>query len=107
MSGMPPTNNNPPTGNYKVDIVTQITTLAISSLGLVAALAWNDLWRRFIEKYLKTWLPEMSEILSLFIYAVIVTLLAVIVTINLTILKDDIINTPSVPLVMNNNVQSK
>lgn len=86
------------TGNYKVDIVTQMTTLAISSFALAAGLAWNSLIKTFIEKYLKTWLPEMSEILSMFIYAILITVLAVIVTINLTLLKDDIINTPSVPL---------
>uniref|UniRef100_A0A6C0JTV0 Uncharacterized protein n=1 Tax=viral metagenome TaxID=1070528 RepID=A0A6C0JTV0_9ZZZZ len=96
MSG---TSNIPPvTGNYKVDIVVQITNLAIGGFSLVAALAWNEAIKRFIEKYVKVWLPEMSETLSLLIYALIVTALAIFVTITLTIIKQEIINTPSVPL---------
>jgi hypothetical protein len=98
MSSTNPSNNTPPTGNYKVDIVIQITNLAIASFSLVAALAWNQMVSRFIDRYIKVWLPELSETLSLLIYALIVTGLAIFVTINLTILKDDIINTPSVPL---------
>lgn len=59
-------------------------TLTTSGFGLVAALAWNDAIKGVIDKYLKPFLGEGSNIFSLLIYAVIVTVLAVFITLQLT-----------------------
>ena len=65
-------------------IVKQMLSLVTSGFGLVAALAWNEVVKEGIEVYIKPYVPEGSKVLSLFIYAIIVTTLAVIVTLQLT-----------------------
>ncbi|MBI4089278.1 MAG: hypothetical protein HY424_01065 [Candidatus Levybacteria bacterium] len=67
-----------------VEIARQMLTLATSGFGLVAALAWNSLIQDFVNNYIKKWLPQGSSLLSLFIYAVIITILAVFVTLQLS-----------------------
>lgn len=67
-----------------IEIVRQILTLATAGFGLVAALAWNSLIQAFVEDYIKVWLPTGGKITSLIIYAVIITILAVFVTYQLT-----------------------
>jgi len=64
-------------------VVKQMLTLATNGFGLVAALAWNSVIQEFVNSYLKQWIPG-SGLITLFIYAVIVTLLAVLVTLQLT-----------------------
>lgn len=66
-----------------VELVKQMLTLATSGFGLVAALAWNSLVQEFVANYIKKWLPA-SGLLSLLIYALIVTALAVFVTYQLS-----------------------
>ncbi len=67
-----------------IEAVRQMLTLATSGFGLVAALAWNELVKAVVENYIKVYLPEGSQIISLLLYAVIVTLLAVTVTLQLS-----------------------
>lgn len=67
-----------------VEVVRQMLTLSTSGFGLVAALAWNNVIQEFVNKYVKKWLPDGSGIISLLIYAIIVTLLAVFVTLQLS-----------------------
>ena len=67
-----------------VEIVRQMLTLATAGLGLVAALAWNSLIQTFVDEYIKKWLPSGSKILSLAIYAIVITILAVFVTYQLS-----------------------
>lgn len=67
-----------------IEIVRQILTLATAGFGLVAALAWNSLIQAFVEDYIKIWLPGGGKITSLVVYAVVVTVLAVFVTYQLT-----------------------
>ncbi len=67
-----------------IEIVRQMLTLATAGFGLVAALAWNSLIQTFVEDYIKIWLPELGKLTSLLIYALIVTILAVIVTLQLS-----------------------
>lgn len=67
-----------------IEIVRQMLTLATAGFGLVAALAWNSLIQLVVEKYVKVWLPDFGEVISLTIYAVIVTVLAVFVTLQLS-----------------------
>lgn len=67
-----------------IEIVKQMLTLATSGFGLVSALAWNSVIQEFVNSYIKKWLPNESGIFSLLIYAVVVTLIAVFVTIQLS-----------------------
>lgn len=70
--------------NLPLAIVKQMLSLVTSGFGLVAALAWNELVKKTIETYLEPYLPKDSEVISLLIYAVLVTALAVIITLQLT-----------------------
>ena len=65
-------------------VVKQMLSLATSGFGLVAALAWNELVKETLNTYVKPYLPEGSKVISLLIYAGIVTFLAVVVTLQLT-----------------------
>jgi hypothetical protein len=71
-----------------IEIVKQITLLSTSGFGLVAALAWNSVIQEFVNVYVKKWLPAGSGILSLLIYALIITILAVVITLQLSKLSD-------------------
>lgn len=67
-----------------VEVVKQMLTLSTSGFGLVAALAWNSLIQEFVNNYVKKLLPQGSSIISLLIYAIIVTALAVFITFQLS-----------------------
>ena len=60
-------------------------TLATAGFGLVAALAWNDAIQAFVNKYLSF---DGSGIVSKFFYAVLITVIAVVVTVNLSRVKE-------------------
>lgn len=66
------------------ELVKQMLTLATSGFGLVAALAWNSLIQEFVNSYIKKLLPDGSGIISLLIYALVITVLAVFVTYQLS-----------------------
>lgn len=70
------------------DVLKQITTLATSAFGLVAALAWNSVIQELVVTYIKPYIGAGSGIISLLIYAVIVTVLAVLVTLQLSKLQE-------------------
>lgn len=63
-------------------IITQTLGFISSAFVLVAALAWNDAIRELISSYF----PSSSGLISRFIYALIVTGIAVIVTMRLSAL---------------------
>jgi hypothetical protein len=65
-------------------ILKQMLTLTASGFGLVAALAWNNVIQEFVETKIKPFLPKGSGLISLTIYAVIITILAVGVTYQMT-----------------------
>ena len=65
-------------------VVSQMLALATSGFGLVAARAWNEVIKQFIEDYVKPYLGKGSGIVSLLIYAVGVTILAVAITVQLS-----------------------
>lgn len=71
-----------------LEVMTQMLTLATSGFGLVAALAWNSLIQEVVNTYIKKVLPAGSGIISLLIYAAIVTMLAVVVTYQLSKIKE-------------------
>lgn len=79
--------DSPSKKQLHLEIVTQMLSLATSALGLVAALAWNSFIQEVVNNYIKKFLPN-SGMISLFIYAVIVTIIAVVVTMNLAKIKE-------------------
>jgi hypothetical protein len=64
-------------------IIKNVISLSTSGFGLVVALAWNELIRTTVSQYLTPILGEGGGIISLLIYALTVTTLAVIVTMEL------------------------
>ena len=72
------------------ELIKQMLTLATSGFGLVAALAWNSLIQELVNSYVKKLLPSNSGIVSLLIYALVVTVLAVFVTYQLSKLSDKV-----------------
>jgi len=65
------------------EIIKQMITLSSSGFGVVAALAWNNVIQEFVKNYITKWLPQ-GGLLSLLIYAIVVTSLAVFVTYQLS-----------------------
>ncbi len=72
------------------ELIKQMLTLATSGFGLVAALAWNSLIQEFVNSYVKKFLPANSGIISLFVYALVVTILAVFITYQLSRILDKV-----------------
>ena len=72
------------TGELKKRFASQLLKLVTSGFGLVAALAWNEVIKEFIVEYVKPLFGESSGIISLIIYAIAVTLLAVLITYQLS-----------------------
>lgn len=65
---------------FHVELAKQMLTLATAAFGLVAALAWNQFIQELVNTYIKQWFDVGGKLLSMGIYAVIVTILAVVVT---------------------------
>jgi len=73
---------------YQLAVVSQMLSLATSGFGLVAALAWNNVIKEVVENYIKPLIGGGSGVASLLIYAIIVTFLAVMATLQLSRLKE-------------------
>lgn len=67
-----------------IAVLKQMLTLATSGFGLVAALAWNSAIQELVNTYIKPYLPVSSGLISLVLYAILVTIIAVMVTVNLS-----------------------
>ncbi|NYT12385.1 MAG: hypothetical protein GKC03_07560 [Methanomassiliicoccales archaeon] len=59
---------------FKVLVLETVAALMTAAFGLIAALAWNEAIKALIAEYLSAG----SELIGLFIYAIIVTVIAVI-----------------------------
>ncbi len=66
-------NNNK---NLRSEFLKTMTGLITAAFGLVAALAWNDTIKAMINRFV----PAGSGLKSMLIYAIIVTVIAVVVT---------------------------
>lgn len=55
--------------------LTTMISLATAAFGVVAALAWNE----FITELVKAYLPAQAGLLGLFTYAIVITVIAVVV----------------------------
>ena len=71
-------------------VIKQMLSLATAGFGLVAALAWNNVIKEAVDAYVKPYLPQGSGVISLLLYAIIITLLAVTVTLNLSRLAEKV-----------------
>lgn len=69
---------------FHLEVARQMVALSTAGFGLVAALAWNNLIQFIVNTYIKKWLPAGGQIISMAIYAIIVTILAVIITLQLS-----------------------
>ncbi len=63
----------------KVEILEKMTDLATAGFGLVAALAWNEA----ISALFSAIFPKAGDIIAKFVYAVIITILVVLITLKL------------------------
>ena len=63
-------------GKFKIMFLETTAALITSAFGLVAALAWNEA----IKAAIAMWLSADDEVIGLVIYALIVTVIAVIAT---------------------------
>ena len=61
----------------KGQVLQTIATLITTAFGLIAALAWNEAIKAIILQFL----PKGSDLTGLLIYAVVITIIAVIATI--------------------------
>lgn len=61
-------------------VVEKMITLSTAAFGVVAALAWNNVIQEFVKNYIQPLIGGTSGMWSLLIYAVLVTALAVAVT---------------------------
>jgi len=68
----------------QIEIVRRMLNLATAGFGLVAALAWNNLIQEVVKKYIAVWIPDFGPVFTLLMYAMIVTILAVLITFHLT-----------------------
>lgn len=64
-------------------IATQTLTMVVSSLGLVAALAWNEAIKEYVNVNIKPFFSRGSGVISLFIYAIVITVITVLATLQL------------------------
>ena len=63
--------------DFVQSVIKTIITLVTTAFGLVAGLAWNDA----IQKLIESVMGAGDALTGLFIYAVVVTIIAVVVTI--------------------------
>lgn len=68
---------------FHIELLRQMLTLATAGFGLVSALAWNSFIQEAVNIYIKPYFPNGS-LFSLFIYAVLVTVIAVLITYQLS-----------------------
>jgi len=65
-------------------LLQNILVLSASGFGVVVALAWNEFIKSLVTNYIDPFLGKNGSSISLFIYALAVTLMAVIVTMQLS-----------------------
>ncbi len=68
---------------FREELFEQLVTLSTTGFGLVAALAWNDAVQEFVKQYIQPFYPN-GGVISKFLYALFITLLAVLITYQLS-----------------------
>lgn len=67
-------------------VVAESIAMVTTAFGLVAALAWNEAIKAFIE----SWVPKGRGVLPLFLYAMLVTAIAILISQRLIKIKNDL-----------------
>jgi uncharacterized protein DUF5654 len=70
-------------GSLPYTVIKNIVSLSTSGFGLVVALAWNEVIRTAVKEYLDPILGKDGSIISLGVYAIVITTLAVLFTMQL------------------------
>jgi len=65
-------------------ILQNMITLGASGFGLVVALAWNEAIKKFVDTVITPYLGPNGSLISTFVYAFVITIVAVLVTMQLT-----------------------
>lgn len=66
--------------NLRQTAVSEMIRLMTASFGLIAALAWNQVIQELVKNYIQPIFGKDSGLISLLIYALVVTILAVTIT---------------------------
>lgn len=69
--------------SFREALFSQLLALSTSGFGLVAALAWNETIQQLVKQYIVPRVPG-SGLISQLIYALLITLLAVFITYQLS-----------------------
>lgn len=72
--------------SFKRELLEQMMSLSTAGFGLVAALAWNEAIKSFVEQYIQPYFPS-TAIYYKFFYALLITILAVFITYQLSQIK--------------------
>lgn len=69
---------------FRKELVKQMVALSTAGFGLVAAFAWNEAIQSFVKQYIDKYVSVGSSIISRFIYAIVITAIAVLITYELS-----------------------
>lgn len=69
--------------SFRKELLEQLVTLSTAGFGLVAALAWNEAIKSFVEQYIQPYFPN-TAIYYKFFYALLITMIAVVITYQLS-----------------------
>lgn len=69
--------------SFRRELIEQMLSLSTAGFGLVAALAWNEAIKGFVEQYVQPYFPD-TAIYYKFFYAILVTVFAVLITYQLS-----------------------
>ena len=70
--------------SFHKELLQQLITLSTSGFGLVAALAWNEAIQSFVKEYIQRFYPGQAGVISKFLYAILITGFAVLITYQLS-----------------------
>jgi len=65
-------------------VIKNVISLSTSGFGVVVALAWNEAIKATVTQFIDPYFGKSSGVISLFIYALVITLLAVFATMQLS-----------------------
>lgn len=77
--------------DFPLAVINNVITLATSGFGLVVALAWNAAIQKAVATYIDPYLGKNGGTISLFLYAIIITILAVLVVMQLASIQKKIL----------------
>ncbi|MDD3679737.1 MAG: DUF5654 family protein [Candidatus Shapirobacteria bacterium] len=79
-------------GEFQRTFIDELGKLITSAFGLLAALAWRGVIQEFVNVYIKKIFGGVSGIISEVLFALIITLFAVVITWRITKLKKRLFN---------------